>query len=64
MFPIGRVDISLMYQSIPAVPSSRSPPPPQATVGRFPALSAPDFVLPAQPGRGGWGWAQLELTNA
>ena len=47
MFPIGRVDISLMHQSIPAVPSSRSPPPPRATAGRFPALSAPDFVLPA-----------------
>ena len=47
MFPIGRVDISLMHQSIPAVPSSPSPPTPRATAGHFPALSAPDFVLPA-----------------
>ena len=45
MFPIGRVDISLMHQSIPAAPSP--PPPTQATGGRLPALSAPDFVLPA-----------------
>ena len=48
MFPIGRVDISLMHQSIPAVPSYPfPPPPPRATAGHFPALSAPDFVLPA-----------------
>ena len=47
MFPIGRVDVSLMHQSIPAVPSSPSPPPPRATAGHFPALSALDFVLPA-----------------
>ena len=44
MFLIGRVDVSSMHQSNPAVHSS--PRPTRATAGHLPALSAPD-VLPA-----------------